>query len=133
MQIKRKPLGLALCLWIVAAVAGLTGCQSEDTSSRNYIDDRMVASRVKVALTDASNYKFPAVNVTSFNGTVQLNGIVATEDQRQQAAKIASHVEGVRQLVNNISLQAVSPTGRIEGPPISDSNSTSPPKFPPLE
>lgn len=89
----------------------------------------MVASKVKGALNDAPVYKFPDVDVTSFNGTVQLNGFVATQEQKQQAAQIASQVQGVRQLVNNITIQPMSPTGRSTGAPIYNNNN--PPTTPP--
>jgi osmotically-inducible protein OsmY len=126
-----KQLMLAACLGTAVAVTGLTGCNTGGRTTGTYIDDRKVASRVKGALNDAPVYKFPNVDVSSFNGTVQLNGFVATPDQKQQAAQIASRVEGVKQLVNNITVQALqmSPTGRPEGAPVYQS--TTPPVAPP--
>jgi hyperosmotically inducible protein len=116
MKINLKQLFLTAALGSSLAVAGLavTGCHTEGRSAGTYIDDRMVASRVKGALNDNDVYKYPNVDATAFSGTVQLNGFVATQEQKAQAAQIASHVEGVRQLVNNITVQAtpMSPTGR---------------------
>jgi osmotically-inducible protein OsmY len=129
MQIKQ--LMLAACLGTAVAVTGLTGCKTGGRTTGTYIDDRKVASRVKGALDDAPVYKFPNVDVSSFNGTVQLNGFVATPDQKQQAAQIASRVEGVKQLVNNITVQStqMSPTGRTNSAPVYNNNN--PPVTPP--
>jgi hyperosmotically inducible protein len=118
MQIDLKQLVLAAILGTAVAVAGLTGCHTQGRSTGTYIDDRMVSSRVKGALNDAPIYKFPNVDVSSFNGTVQLNGFVATQGQKDQAAQIASQINGVKQLVNNITVQPqpnVTPTGRTNG------------------
>ncbi len=114
MQIKLKQIVLTTSLAIAVAVTGLTGCHTEGRSAGTYIDDRMVSSKVKGALDDAQVYKFPNVDVSSFNGTVQLNGFVQTKAQKNDAGQIASQVEGVKQLVNNITVQAapLSPTGR---------------------
>jgi hyperosmotically inducible periplasmic protein len=116
MKLNLKQLVLTACLGSALAITGLTvtGCHTEGRSAGTYIDDRMVASRVKGALNDNPVYKYPSVDATAFNGTVQLNGFVATQGQKQQAAEIASRVEGVHQLVNNITVQpeTMSPTGR---------------------
>jgi osmotically-inducible protein OsmY len=115
MQTKIKQLVMTACLATAVATTGLTGCHTEGRSAGTYIDDRVVSSRVKGALNDAPVYKFPNVDVTSFNGTVQLNGFVLSREQKNQAGQIASHVEGVKQLVNNITIQEspnMTPTGR---------------------
>lgn len=114
MQIKLKQIVLAASLGIAVAVTGLTGCHTEGRSAGTYIDDRLVSSRVKSALDDAQVYKFPNVDVSSFNGTVQLNGFVETKAQKKDAGDIAANVQGVKQLVNNITVQPspMTPTGR---------------------
>ncbi|HWY74590.1 MAG TPA: BON domain-containing protein [Verrucomicrobiae bacterium] len=130
MQINLKKLILAACLGTSVAVTGLTGCHTEGRSAGTYIDDRLVASRVKGALNHATIYKFSNVDVTSFNGTVQLNGFVASPEQKEQAGDIASKVDGVRQLVNNITIQPMGQTGRSNtGAPVYDNNN--PPTTPP--
>ncbi len=115
MQINLKQLVLAACLGTAAVVTGVTGCHTQGRTAGTYIDDRMVSSKVKGALDKAPVYKYPNVDVSTFNGTVQLNGFVDTQPQKDQAAQIAAQVQGVKQLVNNITVQpspAMSPTGR---------------------
>jgi hyperosmotically inducible protein len=117
MQIKLKQLLLAASLGTAVAVTGLTGCHTEGRSAGTYLDDRVVSSKVKGALDKAPIYKYPNVDVSSFNGTVQLNGFVQSRAQKDDAGQIASQVEGVKQLINNITVQPspVSPTGRSSG------------------
>ncbi|MDB6021554.1 MAG: hypothetical protein JWQ04_1411 [Pedosphaera sp.] len=115
MQINLKQLLLAAVLGTALAT---TGCHTEGRTAGTYIDDRMVSSKVKGALNDSPVYKYPNVDVSTFNGTVQLNGFVTSQVQKDQAAQIASQVQGVKQLVNNITVQpspAMSPTGRNQG------------------
>lgn len=114
MQIKIKQLVLAVLLGTAVGAAGLTGCNTEGRSPDTYIDDRMVSSKVKGALDNSAAYKYPNVDVSSFNGVVQLNGFVQTQAQKDTAAQLASQVQGVKQLVNNITVQPspMSPTGR---------------------
>jgi hyperosmotically inducible protein len=120
-----KKIVLAACLGTAVAVTGLTGCHTSGRTAGTYIDDRMVASHVKGALNDNTVYKYPNVDVSAFNGTVQLNGFVASQDQKQQAAQIASRVDGVRQLVNNITVQPM-PTGRSNDRIYSETNAPAP-------
>jgi osmotically-inducible protein OsmY len=118
MKINFKQIVLVACLGASVAITTLTGCSTEGRSTGTYIDDRLVSNRVKGALNDNPVYKYPNVDVSSFNGTVQLNGFVVNQQQKQEAAQISSKVEGVRQLVNNITVQAapMSQTGRTNGP-----------------
>jgi osmotically-inducible protein OsmY len=118
MQMNFKKVVFAVALGASMAVTGLTGCHTEGRSTGTYIDDRMVSSKVKGALDNSPVYKFPNVDVSTFNGTVQLNGFVDNQTQKDQAAQIASQVQGVKQLVNNITVQpspATIPTGRNQG------------------
>ncbi len=98
-------LPLALALLTLGGIAGCTHPGNQYTrSTGEYIDDHGIASRVKSALKDDAVYKYEDVNVTSFRGTVQLSGFVPTDEQKTRAADLASHVQGVLQVQNNITL-----------------------------
>lgn len=120
MQINPKKLVFMIALGASLAIGGLAGCHTEGRSAGTYIDDRMVSSKVKGALNDSPIYKYPNVDVSTFNGTVQLNGFVDSQAQKNQAAQLAQQVQGVKQLINNITVQpspASTPTGRSSGYP----------------
>jgi osmotically-inducible protein OsmY len=109
------------------ALALATGCSSNDRSTGQAINDKMTAHNVNSALSHDAEFKFPDVNVSVYNGNAQLTGFVDTEAQRQRAAQIASGVQGVTQVLNEITIKPP-PTGRAA---IRDVNEAPPPAPPP--
>jgi hyperosmotically inducible periplasmic protein len=106
---------LTLALLAGTLALGLPACMNtSDRSAGRQIDDRIVNSKVKDALDDATVYKFPEVRVMTYAGVVQLSGFVATEDQKAQAAELARKVEGVHEVINNISIKPTA-TGHETG------------------
>ena len=96
------------------------GCATDSTdrdshkrSAGRYIDDKMLVGKVKGALGDSAVYKFPDVNVHTYNGTVQLTGFVDTMDQKRKAEEIARNVSGVNAVQNQITLKG--DTDRVRG------------------
>jgi osmotically-inducible protein OsmY len=100
-------LALSLGLLTAGAVAGFTGCAGDryERSTGQYIDDKSLTSRVHSALSDNPDYKFKDVNVDVFRGTVQLSGFVNISDQKTKAGDIAKQVQGVKEVVNNITVK----------------------------
>jgi osmotically-inducible protein OsmY len=97
-----------------AAIVALTGCEmienhnkTSDRSAGRELDDKVITETVKKDLNQEPVYKFGDVDVKTFGGVVQLSGFVNTDEQKQRAAQIAQHVDGVSQVVNNISLKPV--------------------------
>ncbi len=84
-----------------------TGCSGNryDRSTGESIDDSVTTGRVKSALSSDNIYKYPDVKVTTFKGTVQLSGFVESGDQKSKATELAKNVNGVRDVVNNISVK----------------------------
>lgn len=86
----------------------ITGCTTEQRSGRTagqYIDDKTLNSRVRSALDDSAEYKFPDVKVETMRGTVQLSGFVATAAQKARAGDIARNVRGVQNVDNKVSVK----------------------------
>ena len=67
--------------------------------------NKELAAKVKAAL-DAPESKLPsgAIDVTANNGRVSLFGAVPTDGQRRRAAQIASKVEGVTGVDNQLKV-----------------------------
>lgn len=118
-----KPFQTFVLPLATAAMVGLTGCAtSKDRTAGPAPDDRMVKSKVEDALKEEPVYKFTHVRVSAHNGVVQLSGWANSEEQKARAADIAGNVEGVHEVVNNISLK-LPPTGYAGGyPPRGDTN-----------
>ena len=86
----------------------MTGCTTDQRGGRSageYIDDKTLNTRVRGALDDSAEYKFPDVKVASFRGTAQLSGFVATAAQKARAAEIAKNVRGVVSVDNKITVK----------------------------
>lgn len=109
MKITATTLNLALCLGLLTTgiVASTSGCAGDkyNRSTGQYIDDKSLTVRVKHALSENPEYKFSDVDVDVFRGTVQLNGFVSTDQQKSQAEDIAKGVQGVNNVVNNITIK----------------------------
>jgi hyperosmotically inducible periplasmic protein len=107
----------------LAAVVALTGCEAMggrgagDRTEGRMLDDKNITRTVEKQLKQEPVYKFSDVDVKTFQGVVQLSGFVSTDEQKQRAGQIAQNVQGVTQVVNNITLkpggqQDLQPTGR---------------------
>jgi hyperosmotically inducible protein len=105
---------------LVMAATGLTGCAThsdERTTSQKW-DDHATAHRVKKELSKSPIYKFNDVGVSAFEGQVQLNGFVNTDEQKRLAEQLARNTPGVGQVINNIAIkeEPLVPTGRASQP-----------------
>jgi hyperosmotically inducible protein len=107
MKVTMYSLGMALSLTGATAMVSLCGCAGNryEQSTGEHIDDKATSMRVKRALEDDSQYRYPDVQVQTFKGTTQLSGFVNTGDQKSRAAEIAKNVEGVKDVENNISVK----------------------------
>jgi len=107
MKTKIASLYVAVCIGLPMAALSLAGCAGDhyNRSTGEYIDDKGLNMRVKSALNDNPEYKFGDVKVTSFKGTVQLNGFVTAADQKRKAGEIAKGVQGVKDVENNITVK----------------------------
>jgi osmotically-inducible protein OsmY len=73
------------------------------------VSDDVIVDQVRVKLAADAVVKGGGLGVDSKAGVVTLSGVVATSKQKDRAAKVASKVKGVKQVVNNITL---SPGGK---------------------
>jgi osmotically-inducible protein OsmY len=91
----------------VMLTLALIGCAStsNSTSTGEYIDDRAISAKVKTALHTDDDVSGFQVNVETFKGTVQLSGFVNTAAQAERAKEIARGVDGVEDVVNNITVK----------------------------
>jgi hyperosmotically inducible protein len=109
MKLTASTLNIALCLGLLttAVTTTTTGCAGDkyNRSTGEYIDDSSLKARVDDALHDNPDYKFENVQVDVYRGTVQLSGFVDTDDQKSKAKDIVRSVQGVKDVVNNITLK----------------------------
>lgn len=91
-------------------VAAFSGCAGTPTqaSTGEYIDDRATTAKVKAAFVKDPVVKALDVNVDTFKGVVQLSGFVQTEEQKARAQQLATGIQGVQSVQNNITLKTAS-------------------------
>lgn len=79
--------------------------QAEQKNVKRVVKDSVITSKVKGSLLKEEGLKSMKVSVKTHQGVVQLSGFVETEDQIQQAGKIATETEGVKSVKNSLILK----------------------------
>lgn len=79
--------------------------KSEQKSVKRIAKDSVITSKVKANLLKDEGLKSLKVSVKTNQGVVLLSGFVETEDQIQQAEKIAAETEGVTSVKNSLLLK----------------------------
>ncbi|MEO7030222.1 MAG: BON domain-containing protein [Acidobacteriaceae bacterium] len=84
----------------LAAVVALaaTGCNKP-------VDDATLTNNVHTALNGDASIAGEPIQPAVANGVVTLNGSVSNDTARKVASQDASHVAGVKQVINNLTLQ----------------------------
>jgi hyperosmotically inducible protein len=89
---------------LAASLSLFAGCAATRTerSAGEHVDDATVTTRVKLALTGDSATKARDIDVTTFRGTVQLNGFVDSAEMKSAATLVTKRVKGVESVDNNL-------------------------------
>jgi hyperosmotically inducible protein len=109
---------------LAATIAGLAaGCATapQRESTGQVIDDSVITTRIKADLVADPETKARDISVKTYRGVVQLSGFVASNAERHDAARIASHEQGVRRVDDELQVQ---PLGSTVGGVIDDSTIT---------
>jgi BON domain len=95
---KSKSLGLSMVA--VLALAGLAGCNKPAVRS-----DAQVAAEVQSRINADSSITSREIGVQADHGIVTLSGNVTSDGDRSLAARDAATVDGVKTVVNNLTVQ----------------------------
>ena len=113
-----------LMLCAAGAVGALAACSPQDRTAadkpatstaqstmergadntKRAASDTAITAKVKSALLADDKVKGTKIDVETKEGTVTLTGTAATPAEKEQAERLASAVEGVRTVVNRISV-----------------------------
>ncbi len=101
------------------ALVGAASCSATRTQRApgEHFDDAVVLTSVKSALAADQITEAHDINVEVNRGVVQLNGFVDSTKEKSQATAVASRVEGVKEVHNNL---AVNPGERTAGEVVDD-------------
>ena len=75
------------------------------------LSDSGLTQIVKSALQSESSLNAQKIDVENRDGNVTLHGIVDSDEQREKAARIVGSVGGVRNVVNNLTIDPSASTG----------------------
>jgi hyperosmotically inducible protein len=100
---------LKINAFLLFVVMFVLGCQAMTgrTAGRN-VDDATITASVKSTLVADKVSNLTRVDVDTTNGVVSLNGVVESQEQKARAEQLASRVDGVRKVVNNLQIQSSS-------------------------
>lgn len=77
-----------------------------DRTTGAVVDDTVIAAKINGELVDEAGLgTASAVNVEVRKGVVQLSGFVKSEEEKRRAEMVASRVEGVTEVRNDIAVQ----------------------------
>jgi hyperosmotically inducible protein len=76
-----------------------------DNSAERVVDDSAITTKVKTALAGDPRTKAHQVNVETHNGVVQLSGFVDTPEAKVTAETLASNVDHVKSVDNEIDVK----------------------------
>ncbi|MDR4495916.1 MAG: BON domain-containing protein [Nitrospirales bacterium] len=99
-----KTMSLLAALFFVVLMVGCAGGPQSE-SFGEHIDDSVITTKVKTALLRDPEVSGMDINVTTFKGRVQLNGLVNNARQIEQAAQLARETNGVMAVENNLSIK----------------------------
>ena len=102
-----KKLNRTFAVLTAVALTALAGCAATATqeSTGQYVDDSAITTKVKTAIFNDASLKSTEINVETFKGRVQLSGFVSTSANISQAVAVASRVEGVSSVKNDMRLK----------------------------
>jgi len=94
-------------LVVLIMIAAFVACAStpKQESTGEYIDDSVITTKIKTKLATDDFLKSFQIGVESRKGIVQLSGFVNSQTAVDKAGKIASGVEGVKSVKNNLIMK----------------------------
>ena len=87
---------------LLASGLGACAVKSGQSSVGQYVDDATISTRVKARFAEDRDVSAMRIQVETLNGTVQLAGFAASQDEKDKAGQVARGVPDVRSVVNNI-------------------------------
>lgn len=96
---------------VAAGVEGVSKVENNlkvkgsDRTAGVVVDDAVVTAKVKSALLADSNTHGLKIDVDTRKGAVQLNGFVASDAEKSHAQHLASNIDGVKSVENNLTVK----------------------------
>ncbi len=94
-------------IFMAFTLVSVIGCASTSTQegTGEYVDDRVITTKVKAAIFNEASLKVAHINVETFKGTVQLSGFVNSHAAAHKAVELTRGVKGVKRVKNDIQVK----------------------------
>jgi osmotically-inducible protein OsmY len=89
---------------VLVATFGCAATRTHEATGQ-YVDDSVITAKVKAAVHHEPDLKVSEINVETFKGVVQLSGFVSSRDDIKSAVRVASAVDGVKSVKNDMQLK----------------------------
>jgi osmotically-inducible protein OsmY len=94
------------CLALIAAFMGCAATQKHESTGQ-YVDDSVITTKVKSLLASDNFLKSFQISVKTYQGSVQLGGLVDSPKAVDKADEIVKNVKGVAGIKNNLIVKQV--------------------------
>lgn len=99
-----KTFSAAFATLVLMATLGCASTRTHEGTGQ-YVDDSVITTKVKAAILDEPGLKVSEINVETFKGVVQLSGFVSSPADIKSAVRVASAVNGVKSVKNDMQLK----------------------------
>lgn len=106
MKTKAMLAATLLALGTAPLLAQADTAPAHKSEAAQYVSDSAMTAKVKSALLAEQGLKSTDISVETENGTVQLSGFVSTPEQIDTAMDVARHVNGVKDVKNDLRLKS---------------------------
>ena len=103
MKITTTLMAVAIVLTL-ATTAGCAVSRGQQTAGA-YIDDTAITATVKSRMLESEEVAGTSITVETLNGTVMLSGFAKGDHEKAAAGSIASKVDGVKSVKNEITVR----------------------------
>jgi len=113
----RRTAGLALllglcagsggCILLLAGGAGAEGgyvASQKERKAGDTVSDQWIHTKITTSLVSHSKVKARNIDVQVFKGVVTLSGTIGSSEERETAVNLAKSVDGVKNVVDRLSL-----------------------------
>ena len=99
-----KTITMLFCTFVLMASLGCASTRTHEGTGE-YVDDSVITGKVKAAIFNEPGLKVSEVQVETFKGVVQLSGFVSSRTDIKSAVRVASAVNGVKSVKNDMQLK----------------------------
>jgi osmotically-inducible protein OsmY len=96
-----RMLQVLVCAGMLSLSVGCAATQKHESTGQ-YVDDSVITTRVKTAIFNEDSLKTFQINVKTYKAVVQLSGFVDSSQSVAKAGDVASRVDGVAKVENDL-------------------------------